>query len=366
MRRATWFLSGLAGVLVVVLGGGAWWFVKGKPDSGGGGPGEEAGQTEEPVARVTVVPIRLGSIEETLTVYGSVIPAPGAVQVFSVPYESRVKRLAVSPGQRVSRGDTLLEIAPSADAQLLLDQARNGYLLAKRNLETVQRRFDLRLATNEQLLQATQALQQAQLNLQSLEGRGIGERNEIHVDVSGLVTKVPVEEGAIVPAGSSLVEVIAENRLEVLLGVEPEDIVHVQTSQEVSLSRLTGATSVMSRGRVRKTSHSVNASTRLVDVFVTLGREAGFLLGEPVVSQLRIASSRGLIVPRSAVQPLEGQYILFTVKNQVAERHVVLVGIENEREVEVIGDGLRPGDAAVILGNHELRNGMAVRPEAAR
>lgn len=366
MRRDTWPRAGLVVLLAVVLAGVSWWLVKGKREPAAGKAAEQLGQTEGPVARVVVVPIRMGRIEERLTVYGTVVPAPGAVQVFSVPYESRVEQLAVSAGQRISKGDLLLDLVPSAEAQLQLDHVRNTYELARRSLEAVQRRFDLRLATNDQLLQATQAFQQAQLTLQSLERRGVGERKEIRADVNGLVAKVRVEEGAIVPAGSSLVEVIAQNRLEALIGIESEDIGRVQTGQEVSLSRLTGAPRVVGRGWIRKISRSVNPSTRLVDVFVTLGPEASLLLGEPVLSQLTVASSQGLIVRRSAVLPIESQYILFLVRNQVAERHVVSIGVENEREVEVIGSGLRSGDAAVVLGNYELRDGMAVRPEAAR
>ena len=41
---------------------------------------------------VSVVSMRRGRIEETLAAYGSVVPAPGQMEIFSVPFESRVSR----------------------------------------------------------------------------------------------------------------------------------------------------------------------------------------------------------------------------------------------------------------------------------
>ena len=113
-------------------------------------------------------------LTENIAAYGSVIPAPGAVQTVSVPFESQVMQIMVSNGQKVSKGNDLLKIKPSPDTALQLEQAVQALDLARQSLQFVERKFELKLATNDQVLQARQALQQAQLRLESMKKRGVG------------------------------------------------------------------------------------------------------------------------------------------------------------------------------------------------
>lgn len=324
-----------------------------------------AGEMPGPVAQVQTAPIRQGVLTEQITAYGLVTPAPGALQTVSVPFESQVMQIMVSNGQKVSKGNDLLEIKPSPDTALQLEQAVQALDLARQSLQFVERKFELKLATNDQVLQAKQALQQAQLRLESMKKRGVGAPRIIHADVGGLIKKVFAQEGAIVPAGNPLLEIVAQNRLEVRLGVEPEDINRVAPNQPVSLTRVNVPSAPAVTGHIRKISYGLDPATRLVDVFVTLPTTADFLLGESTSGAIAVASVQGLIVPHSAVLP-EGQgYSLFTIKDNRAVKHLVQVGLRNDKEVEIKGAGLQAGEPVVVLGNYELKNGMAVKVEAA-
>ena len=73
-----------------------------------------------------------------------------------------------------------------------------------------------------------------------------------------------------------------------------------------------------------------------------------------------------MIVPRSAVLPEEDHYILFTIKDGRAQEHTVRVGLENEKDVEVIANDLQAGEPVVTLGNYELKDGMAVKVDESR
>jgi len=105
----------------------------------------------------------------------------------------------------------------------------------KKALANVQERFDLRLIANQDLLQAQQALQEAQLRLSSLEGRGLGRDGKIKATFSGIISKVDVQEGSLVTTGGPLLEISADNKLETRLGIEPEDMPLVKVGQTVSL-----------------------------------------------------------------------------------------------------------------------------------
>ncbi len=343
-------------ILVVILTVAVWRLRHAEEGGTGGTPG--------PVAKVKTAPIRQGVMTENITAYGSVIPAPGALQTVSVPFESQVMQIMVSSGQKVSKGNDLLEIKPSPDAALQLEQAAQAYDLARQSLQFMERKFELKLATNDQVLQAQQALQQAQLRLESMKKRGVGAPRIIHADVGGLIKKVFAQEGAIVPAGNPLLEIVAQNRLEVRLGVEPDDINRVAPNQSVSLTRVNVPAAPAVTGHIRKVSYGVDPATRLVDVFVTLPTGAEFLLGESTSGEITVATVQGLIVPHSAVLP-EGQgYSLFTIKDNRAVKHLVQVGLRNDREVEIKGGDLQAGEPVVVLGNYELKDGMAVKVEA--
>lgn len=57
--------------------------------------------------------------------------------------------------------------------------------------------------------------------------------------------------------------------------------------------------------------------------------------------------------------------MLFTIEKGRARKHVVRVGLENEKEIEILGDSLAPGTPVAILGNYELKDGMAVKVDRA-
>lgn len=352
----------IAAAVVVVVGGGYLWIFGGGKVSGNDGADVLAEQ-EGPVAQVKTVPIKKGVITENVSITGTVVPTPDALQIVSVPFECRVRHVLVSEGQEVSLGENLLEIEPSPDTYLELEKARGGYEFTKESLRQMQQRFDLKLATNDQLQQAKQAFEEARLSLESMNKRGIDGPRKITTDAAGLSAKVHAQEGAIVPAGSPLVEIVVQNHLEVRLGIEPEDIDRVKPGRPVFLVRTNAPDSSAVTGQIRKISRSVNATTRLVDVFVTLPPSSQFLLGENVFGTIPTGSREGLVVPRSAVLPAEEQNVLFTVLDGRAVKHAVQIVLENEKEIEVSGTDLQVGQPVVTLGNYELDDGMAVKAE---
>ena len=355
MRRSARSL--LIAVIVLCLVGGGYLLYRGR-QAEKARPGEEQPQQ---VASVSVVPVRTAKLSTDITAYGDVVPAPGAIQVVSVPYESRVSSIKVSEKQKISKGDALLEIEASPNSLLDLEQAQNARDIAGQKLGHVKELFALKLATNAQILEAQEAYQQASVRLESLKKRGIDGRRTIRSDVTGLIGKVHIQEGAIVPAGNPLVEIIARDRLEVRLGMEPEDVSRLASGQPVELSYVNVSYQQGATGRIRKISRAVNPATRLVDVFVTLPLSTQYLLGQYIRGSIRMASSSSLVVPRSAVLPEAGNQILFTVRGGRAVKHIVRVLLENDKEVYISATGLRTGDLAVVLGNYELKDGMAVR-----
>ena len=282
----------------------------------------------------------------------------------SIRFESRVHRILVSEGQKVSKGDLLLEIDPSPDAKLQMEESQRIYKSATQQLKKVQERFNLKLATRGELLTAEDALQQAQQRLKNLEQSGLGKVRQIRSTGSEIVYRVHVNQGSVIPGNSPFLEIVPQDRIEVHLNVEQEDVGRLRLGQPVLLSSVNISQSPEVTGKIHTISQSVNPITRLVNIFVSLPNSSGYLLGGYVRGKIVIASKKTLVVPRSAVLPEDGHYVLFTVKNDRAQKIIVNPGLENYRRVEVMDKDLKPGDLVVIQGNYELKDGMSVQAEA--
>jgi len=316
-----------------------------------------------PIASVRVVPIKKGTVVETLITYGKVIPSPGRAKILSIPYECLIKAIYVTQGQEVGKGAKLLEIGPSPDTLLKLERAISNYKATKALFKKVEERAALRLATNQELLQAEQAYENAKIILKNMEERRISKTVAIRSKSHGIVSRLFAHQGSMVPAGNPIIEIVAQDAVEVCLGAEPEDAHLIAPGHHVLLKAVNRPSLKTVRGIVRSVSKSINSASRFVDVFVSLPSPPPFMLNEYVQGDIIVASREGLVVPENAVLPEDGHYILFTVKNGRAHRHIVSIGLESGKEVEISGVDIKKGELAVVLGNYEIRDGMSVAVE---
>lgn len=317
-------------------------------------------EPQAPIAKVTVMDLRRRVIEETLTVYGSTLPAPDESQTLSVPYECRVQRVLVTTGRVVELGTPLIEVEPSHETKLLLDGAREEKQTAKDQYSLMQQRLEMNLATRQDLLQAEQHLHAAALRADSLEKRGAGRAQILRAATAGVISLVHVRQGQIVPPGGSLVEMIDDQHILVRFGVEEEDRRLFQKGQRVRLFPVHGTDTHPMEGTIRVVTQQVNLATRLVEVLAAPGPQDRLLLNEYVRGEIIIASQEGLVVPRSAILQQDGHLVLYSVHDGHAKRHVFQVGLENRDQVEIRGSDLHEGQQIVIVGQNQLRDGMAV------
>src|SRR6266550_63891 len=314
-----------------------------------------------PVAQVQIARVARKMITEKLIVYGSVIAQPGKTHSVSVAFETRVRHILVAPGQFVRENDPLIEIELSPAAQVQFQQAKNAAEAARKELKQTQERFNLKLATNQELSAAEKIARDAEVQLTTLQRAGAGGDNRIHSDMAGVIAKVNVQDGQIVAAGSPLIEIVAESEIEVKLGLEPEDLSAAQNSAPIIIFPVNDPTAAKVEGSIRLVTRRVDPATRLVDVYVALPEGTKLLLDSYVRGEIQRTEKDALVAPRSAVLPNESrEYKVFTVANNRAVKHTVKIGAENPGEMQLIADDLHPGDLVVTVGNYELEDGMAV------
>jgi len=323
------------------------------------------GQEEKkaaPVAEVQVAKVERKTITEKVIVYGSVVAQPGKTHTVSVAFETRVRHVLVAPGQFVQENDPLIEIELSPAAQVQFQQAKNAAEAARKELGQTQERFNLKLATNQDLSAAEKTARDAEAQLTALQRAGAGGDNRIHSDMSGVIAKVDAQDGQIVPSGGPLVEIVAENEIEVKLGVEAEDLSAAEEGAPITIVPVNDPTAAEVEGSIRLVTRRIDPTTRLVDVYVALPPGTKLLLDQYVRGEIQRTEKDALVVPRSAVLPNESrEFELFTVTNNRATKHTVKIGAENPKEMQVITDDLHGGEPVVTVGNYELEDGMAVQ-----
>lgn len=314
-----------------------------------------------PVATVKVARVKTGRLSEIVRVYGRTIPSPGRAKVLSIPYECRVNRVYVTQGQEVVEGAKLLEIGPSPETELRMEMAIGNLEFARLQLEKLKERASLKLATSAELIQAEHSFQVARMQVENLQNMGIAKKVTIFSQSDGVVSKLLVTLGTLVPAGTPLMEIVAMDAVQVVLGVEPEDAHLVSKGDKVIMWPVNREVGRPVTGSVVSVSRSINPSTRLLDVFVKPPLPSPFLLNEFIRAEIEVAVKEGLIVPRSAVLPKDGHLVIYTVENSRARRHEVSVGLENDGFVEICSGDIKADDLVVVLGNYELLDGMAVK-----
>jgi len=326
------------------------------------GAAKQEDQAKDVVARVKVVKARNGVIEQTVPAFGTVVASPEDVQTISVPFECRVRRVLAVAGQAVEAENRLIDVDPSPDALLALADARTTRQAAERDLAQVQQRLEMKLATRGELSVAQQALQMAQSKLENLEKRGI-EPRQISASLSALVSKVDVQEGQIVPAGGTLMEVVPADRIQVRISVEPSQARLLKPGQTVQIETVHDGQRTKIEGNLKMVTKRINPVSRLVDAYVALAADSPLTLETFVKARIMVGRKTALVVPRLAVLQEEGKWVLFTVEGAKAVEHEVEVGLEDEDSVELLTGGVRPGDAVVVQGNAELEKDMAVEVE---
>ncbi|HXN36274.1 MAG TPA: efflux RND transporter periplasmic adaptor subunit [Opitutaceae bacterium] len=343
----------LYALMIVGLAVGVWEWVR---------RGAESGPDDaKPVAQVQVAPLRTGPIVDSLRVFGLVEPAPSGSRTVVLAYDAVVGRIAISPGAYVSKGDLLMEVEATPDAMLAMDSAKSSARVAQAELAAARQRYDLRLATAQEVLVAEQAAGDAAQRLGSLEARGQAGDGRVTAPGSGIVTRLDAQPGTVIAAGTPLVTIAESGQLEAHFAAEAADVGRIRAGQAVTVTPVDRPENPASSGAIRSVGASVDPVSGAVDLRATLAAGTTWFAGEHVQGAIHLVEKTALVAPRSAVLPQDGQQVLFTVRDSKAVRHIVKAGISTDDLVEVISGDLRAGDSAVVVGNYELEDGMDVQ-----
>jgi len=330
----------------------------------------QAGATERTVAYVKVATPQTAS--------GQDVVLPGTLQGWvQAPIAARssgyVKRWTHDIGSKVQKGELLAEIeSPEVDQQLTQAIAARQQAAASLDLakSTVARWEGLRqrdVVSQQELeerrsglAQGIANLAQADANVQRL--RQLEGFKRVVAPFAGVITKRNVDVGDLIDAGSNrvLFQLAQTDPLRVYVNVPQAYAQLVKPGQKVQVTQaeLRGRAFA---GEVARTSASIDAATRTMQVEVALPNRDGVLLpGAYVQVSLPLPSSSTLSVPTNALlfRPEGTRVAVVDAQSRVHLRSVNL-GRNLGDSVEVL-DGVAPADRLVLNPADSLADGDAV------
>jgi len=323
---------------------------------------EPADLRAPPPALVRVATVEAGSLDEHWKTIGDVRALDDAT--LAVGADGPVARVQVREGDRVSRGDLLLELdlglahAEWQAAQAAVDEATAE--LARLESALARRRaVGKRVLGQEELDDAEQAVaaQSARVKARSAETARAAawiDRQRLRAPFDGVVAARNADPGDWVRAGDLLLTLVSTEAVEVRVqlpqaiarSVQPGDAVDVsgEAASVIAVVPTLDATTRTSLVRIQPASHMV--AGQAVDVTV------------PVRWQ-----DRGVKVPRDALIADPEQARLVRVIDGKADVLSVEVLVSTRTEVLVESPDLVEGDVVVIRGNERVRPGQEVRIE---
>lgn len=278
----------------------------------------------------------------------------------------KIAGVLVSAGERVRRGQTLVryDVEVSPDRVARLDQMKESYDNAQRQVNRLQPLFEQGAVSESDLDAAKTALAIAAANLRD-------SRLELEVvsPIDGVATLVAVRPGDTVDDSAVLAQVAALDTVRVVADVAAETAAALAPGDPVYLAGTVTAESGgdSPRGRIARASLGADPDTRLFRVEALLNNDDRRLLPGGVVRLAAVvAQSSGVpSVPRVAAvgqTPLErgARTQVYVIRDGVAHLTDVEVGLVGDDDFEA-ASGVVPGDQVVVFGANLLVDGAPAR-----
>lgn len=280
----------------------------------------------------------------------------------------RVTALRVDVGEQVKQGQVLLELdhrtldSELAQAKAALHQAQTAQELARLNYERGAKLAAERLVSASSLdeLRATRVDAEAQTataraRLQATQLQR--DFAELRAPADGVISKRLVQPGQVVAAGTELLRLIRDGRLEWRAELSEQQLADVAVGNTVELAYAGQSVA----GRVRAVSPGVDAQTRTATLYADLPAPGPLKPGIYVEGRIVTGDGRALTIPSAAIVQRDGHgYVFIVDAKQHAQRRRVRSGQAVQGRTEIL-EGLKEGERVVVQGAGFLGEGDRVR-----
>ncbi len=358
-RIHTW----LAAAGIAVAGGGAWWVQNRTPGVDralvavpAGASASATGGGQGVAVAVEVGKVQRLRMEDDAQAVGTLRSRQGVM--LRPEISGRVARLGFGDGQRVRRGQLLVQLDDTLQtAQLRQAEAQASIARTNlaRNRELVAENFVSQSVVDQSAAALEVALAQVALNKAQLE------RMKILAPFDGVAGIRSVDVGDYVKDGADLVNVEDTSQVWVDFRLPERYLAKLKPGQavEVTLDAMPGRTF---RGQVDALDSQLDANGRSLLVRARLSNPDGVLRSGMFARTRTLLAVRdnALVVPEEALVPQGGKQFLIKVvdgpQGKVSQRLEARIGMRIPGKVEILA-GLAEGDMVVTAGQNRVVRG---------
>lgn len=327
---------------------------------------DESGESAEKVvtgAQTAVVTAQ--PFTETLEATAVVSGRPDHVANLSAPTAARITAVRAVAGQRVNKGDVLVEL-DQVVFRSAVNAADAALAAAEQQHARQQRLVEAGIAPRRDLELAASELAAAKANAELAHRQA--ELSVVRAPLRGVVTQVNAVQGATADPAMFLVQVADGSAVDLALSLPPSHAarLHIGAAVDV-LGDGKGAASVGS-GTLSAVGGSVDSATRAVPVRAAVARSARPLqIGETVTVRITVERrASALVVPLEALVPDGESFKVFALDSaSVAHARPVEVGGRSDALAEIT-KGLAAGERIVTHGAYGMDDGVKVGAAAGK
>ncbi|UCF30610.1 MAG: efflux RND transporter periplasmic adaptor subunit [bacterium] len=326
--------------------------------SEGPGSSNDQGPNEVRPKNVVVQVTTLETVEETLTL-------PGTVEAWedltlSLEQSGTIRWIGPTEGDSLAADEPVIRIDTDT-LESELDRKQTEYDLKKKNLDRVESLFKEELVSQKQYDDARLAFEVAKVDL--TQSRIDLEKSTLRSPIDGILDRLLVDRGEYGTVGMAAAVVVQIDRLKVIVDVPEKDVPHTAVGQKVTVlpAEVKGVDGLGVTGRIIHVGYKADPITRTYRTKIEItnpGRRyrPGMIVR---IRFVRRVHENALAVPLYAIVDREGEKFVFVVENGVAIKRLVHLGPVVNGKVVVYG-GLQKGEQLVIKGQQLIMDGNPV------
>ncbi|MGA2094938.1 MAG: efflux RND transporter periplasmic adaptor subunit [Candidatus Acidiferrum sp.] len=334
-----WMWLALAGLIV---GGGslaAYWIGKRPPEDAG-------------IAAAATVSPEMREIDSSVTTSGTVRLRTGAQVRVGSQVSGIVRKLNVTVGSHIQKGDVIAEIDPKplqaraeqARAQAAMDEV--GVAKAQRDLNRGQQLFAEGVLPAQQKEDLEWQLKSAQAKLEKSKSDLSAAEIDlsyavIRAPISGTVASVSTQEGETVAASfaaPTFVTIIEDNALELVAMVDETDIANVRPGERVNFT-VEAYPSREIPAVVMRIDPVATIISGVVNYPVMAAIQKDERLLKPDMTAnitIRTAERKAMVLPNAAIQrDGEERFVFVLTKDRKTEKRTVTIGTRDAGSTEI-------------------------------
>ena len=316
------------------------------------------GNAQEELAYVRAVEVQPGLFQHFIQVQGTVESDNNIL----IPAQTNgvVKKILVSQGDRVNRGQLLAELDGSI-LESSIDEMTNALQLLTTIYERQSRLWEKNIGSEIEYLQAKNNKENMEKKLETLKEQY--ELTKIYAPISGTVDNVFIKEGEMAAAGRGAIRIVQLSKLKITVSLSENYISRISINDPVRIQiPVIGKEMDL---KINAVSQVIDPNNRTFQIEILIPPREQNLKPNmlSVVTINDYTNPDALIVPQNVIQDTGTDQFLFVAEKQdsgwIARRRTVSLG-ENYADRVEVRDGLVAGEFVITFGFQTLADGQPV------